>query len=135
MIEILNQTKYKIDEGNIKKAILATLEHVGEPAACEISVAIVSPAEIQALNKKYRGKDSVTDCLSFPMGDGGLLGDIVICYEQAEKQAAEIGQSVEKELAFLSMHSTLHLLGFDHADKHGEEEMLQKQRTIFASLF
>ncbi|MCL2740375.1 MAG: rRNA maturation RNase YbeY [Oscillospiraceae bacterium] len=135
MIDISNLTEYQIDEGHIKRAILASLEHVGVPEACEISVAIVSPAEIQALNKKYRGKDSVTDCLSFPMGEDNLLGDIVICYEQAEKQAAEIGQSVEKELAFLSIHSTLHLLGFDHADKHGEEEMLQKQRTIFANLF
>ena len=130
MIEINNTTEYKINEENIKKAVLTTLNFLNEPSTWDISVAIVTPAQIQELNKKYRNKDSVTDVLSFPMGEDNMLGDIIICYEQAKKQADKLGQSIEKELAFLSTHSTLHLLGYDHENEKDEEIMLQKQRAI-----
>jgi probable rRNA maturation factor len=134
VIEINNQTKYKINEESIKKAILTTLNYLNKPEDWDISVAIVTSSEIQELNKKYRGKDSSTDVLSFPMGEDNILGDIIICYEKAEQQAGELEQSIEKELAFLSTHSTLHLLGYDHMTEADEEIMLDNQRAIMELL-
>ena len=97
--------------------------------------------KIRELNRDYREKDSATDVLSFPMYDdfdsellniGTVpLGDIVISLERAIKQGHDLFHSVYHELAFLSIHSTLHLLGYDHeTSKEDEEEMFSRQRKI-----
>ena len=98
-------------------------EHFDGPA--EISVTFVDNNRIHELNKEYRDKDSATDVLSFPLGEDGeydidedngckLLGDIVISMERAMEQAELYGHSLQREVAYLTVHSMLHLLGYDH---------------------
>lgn len=123
--------------------VLAT-ENFGEPA--EVYVTFVDNEEIRALNNEHRNKDSATDVLSFPMGEGGeydenpdtgalLLGDIVISLERATEQAAEYGHSFEREVAFLTTHSMLHLLGYDHETGEEDEKIMQdKQRAVLEAL-
>jgi probable rRNA maturation factor len=105
--------------------------------ACEVSVSLVDDGEIRFLNKKYRGQDKVTDVLSFPLGEeawGGALGDIVICCPQARTQAAALGHSPEREVAFLTAHGMLHLLGYDHQTEPEAETMFQLQEHILEGL-
>ncbi len=130
----------------IRKAILATLEYEEFPYDAEVSVTLCDNAYIKKLNKEYRNKDKHTDVLSFPMyedGDfdisecisGAMLGDIVISIERAKEQAKEIGNSFLHEVAFLAVHSTLHLLGYDH-ERSPEEDEIQctLQKKIFETI-
>jgi probable rRNA maturation factor len=91
----------------------------------ELSIALVSDAQIKRLNKLYRNKDKPTDVLSFPIGekveDWLILGDIVISVDTAKRQAQELGYSLEEELKRLLVHGLVHLLGYDH-ELGGEEE-------------
>jgi conserved hypothetical protein TIGR00043 len=91
----------------------------------ELSIALVSDAQIKRLNKRYRNKDKPTDVLSFPIGekveDWLILGDIVISVDTAKRQAQELGHSLEEELKRLLVHGLVHLLGYDH-ELGGEEE-------------
>ncbi|MFZ8862964.1 MAG: rRNA maturation RNase YbeY [Thermocrinis sp.] len=91
----------------------------------ELSIALVSDAQIKRLNKLYRNKDKPTDVLSFPIGekveDWLILGDIVISVDTAKRQARELGHSLEEELKRLLVHGLVHLLGYDH-ELGGEEE-------------
>jgi probable rRNA maturation factor len=91
----------------------------------ELSIALVSDAEIKRLNKLYRNKNKPTDVLSFPIGekveDWLILGDIVISVDTAKRQAKEFGHSLEEELKRLLVHGLVHLLGYDH-ELGGEEE-------------
>jgi len=91
----------------------------------ELSIVLVSDAQIKRLNKLYRHKDKPTDVLSFPIGEkvnGWLiLGDIVISVDTAKRQAQELGYSLEEELKRLLVHGLVHLLGYDH-ELGGEEE-------------
>ncbi len=130
----------------IRKAILKTLECEKFPYDAEVSVTLCDNDYIRKLNKKHRGKDSVTDVLSFPLYEDGdfnmtecisaaVLGDIVISLERAKEQAKEIGNSFLREIAFLAVHSTLHLLGYDHErSKNDEEIQCEKQREIIELL-
>ncbi len=103
-----------------------------------VSVLITDNDEIQGLNLEYRQKDAPTDVLSFPLfdEDGTLdeeeLGDIVISLERAKAQAEEYNHSLKREVAFLTAHSMLHLLGYDH--ENGEQEMYIKQEEILNQL-
>lgn len=100
----------------------------------EFTLTFVSPQEIQELNKTYRDTDQVTDVLSFE-SDGEIdpetgqeyLGDIVICADQAKKQAEQSGHSVENEYCLLEIHGILHLLGYDHMNDEEREEMWKYQ--------
>jgi probable rRNA maturation factor len=91
----------------------------------ELSIALVSDAQIKRLNKLYRNKDKPTDVLSFPIGekveDWLILGDIAISVDTAKRQAKELGHSLEEELKRLLVHGLVHLLGYDH-ELGGEEE-------------
>ena len=130
----------------IRKAILATLEHEKFKFDAELSVTLCDNAYIRELNKTYRGKDKPTDVLSFPMYENGefdisecisgaMLGDIVISLERAAEQAKELGNSFLREVAFLTVHSTLHLLGYDHERSKEEDELQCKiQKEIVNSL-
>ncbi len=119
----------------IRRAILATLEYEKFKFDADVSVTFCDNAYIRKLNKKFRGKDKHTDVLSFPIYDNGefdiseciegaVLGDIVISLERAREQAFEIGNPFIREVAFLAVHSTLHLLGYDH-ERSSEEDELQ----------
>ena len=125
----------------IKKSCLAVLKAEGFNENAEVSVLLTDSGEISALNKEFRGKDKTTDVLSFPMNEINpengyvILGDIVINAEMAKKQAEEFGHSEEREIAFLAVHSMLHLLGYEHEDgEEGEKIMREKQREILEVL-
>ena len=134
----------------VKRAINAALAYEKFDKPAEISVTFVDNDAIRELNRDYRGKDAPTDVLSFPIceEDGEdaafdvdpesgcvVLGDIVISVERAKEQAAEFGHSFERELSFLAVHSTLHLLGYDH-ERSAEEDAEQRRRQeeILASI-
>jgi len=126
----------------LKKAISLTLVSENVTEDLEISMLIVDDAAIQAMNKTYRAKDQVTDVLSFPLFEdkkairsGDLLGDIVIDASRAKDQAEAYGHSLEREFCFLTVHSMLHLLGYDHEISDEEDEMMvQKQEKILADM-
>ena len=85
----------------------------------DLSVAIVSDRRMRALNRQFRGKDKVTDVLSFPADSRGFLGDIVIAAGVSKRQAREAGHSAQTELRVLALHGLLHLLGYDHEADDG----------------
>jgi len=95
-----------------------------------VSVAFVNKQSIRRLNKQYRGKDKATDVLSFEHGEDGLLGEILICYDVASKQAQEKSVSTRAEVLLLITHGLLHLLGFDHKKKKEAEAMETLQKKI-----
>ena len=111
----------------------------------EVSLTIVLNEEIQEINSKHRGIDRPTDVLSFPLIDFAngeevdfsqtvILGDIVISIEKAISQAEEYGHSLERELGFLTAHSMLHLLGYDHMEPDEEAVMFKKQKEILNNI-
>ena len=111
----------------------------------EVSVTLTDNAYIHTLNKEYRGIDRPTDVLSFalneseePATEGGpdinVLGDLIISVERAEEQAKEYGHSVRREVAFLTVHGMLHLLGYDHMQDEEREEMEAEQRFVMEKL-
>lgn len=121
------------------------LERIMEQA--ELSITLTTDEEVKKLNEQYRGIAASTDVLSFPMeeeDDGAdafiapegvrMLGDIVVSYPQAVRQAAEYGHSIEREVAFLTVHGILHLLGKDHQTPEKEKEMFGRQDAILESL-
>lgn len=129
----------------VRAAILATLKYEGFPFDAEVSITFADNEYIHGLNNEYRGMDKPTDVLSFPMYDDGFpydecqhgctLGDIVISLEKAEEQANELGHDLIREVAFLAIHSTLHLLGYDHERSPEEdEEQCRRQREILETL-
>ena len=130
----------------IRRSVIAALDYEGYDNDCEISVTLTDNAGIQALNNQYRNIDAPTDVLSFPLveyesteeppaDEANMLGDIVISLERAEEQADEFGHSFEREVAFLTVHSMLHLLGYDHVNSEEEdEEMRSRQRKIMKTL-
>ncbi len=102
--------------------------------AVELSVALVDDDYIQELNRTYRHLDEPTDVLSFPMNEEGLLGDVVISLERAEKQATDYGHSFEREVAFLLVHGILHLFGYDHDNDEERAKMRDREEAILAGL-
>ena len=128
--------------GLVTRAVNATLKAEEFKRGAEVSVTMVDMEEIHALNLEQRGVDRPTDVLSFPIFDEdfddeelAVLGDIVLCPEKALQQANELGHSFERELAFLTVHSTLHLLGYDHETSEEDDRIMrQKQTNIVNSL-
>lgn len=121
----------------IKKVIKLTVEEAYPNHEFEVSVTICNDNYIHELNREYRGKDKPTDVLSFPMLEFDspevttLLGDIIISADTAARQAEEYGNTLERELCFLSVHSSLHLLGYDHETSEEDEKyMIEKQKQI-----
>lgn len=102
--------------------------------APELSISLVSEETIQKLNAQYRKKNKVTDVLSFPMDDGELLGDIMICVAQAKRQAKEIGHPLKRELEYLTVHGIYHLLGYDHIKAADAKRMRAKEKKIMGDL-
>ena len=145
-----NQTEVKVPVGirllirRCCQAVLTT-EKFGKDA--EVSVSFVSNKEIKELNKIYRNKDSLTDVLSFPLTseDGTVevnpetgavqLGDVVISLETAVKQAQNYGHSLEREVGFLTVHSMLHLLGYDHETSQLDQRIMrEKEESVLEKL-
>lgn len=128
----------------LRRAIKETLIYEGFDRDAEVSVVICDNEAIREINAQYRNIDSATDVLSFPQFDSEEdypergyvpIGDIIISAERAENQALIFGHSFERELAFLAVHSTLHLLGYDHVNSKEEElVMREKQRDVMKRL-
>lgn len=151
MIYFLNdQKKFDITYKQkilVRRAIESTLEYEGYQNNAEISVTFTDNKKIQKINNEFRGIDKPTDVLSFPLTEyedsdipfadelDGNLGDIVISLERAEEQAKEFGHSFEREIAFLTVHSMLHLLGYDHVNSEEEElDMRKRQSDILKNM-
>ena len=135
----------------IRRCCHAVLQLEQFPDSAEISVSFVDNAQIREMNAQYRGKDAETDVLSFPMGENGnydvnhetgakILGDIVISMPKAVEQAKTYGHSLEREVGFLTAHSMLHLLGYDHEEgglarvrMREKEEYVMRQLGLPAS--
>ena len=130
----------------IRRAIEQTLDYERFDDDCEVSVTFTDNCQIRQMNKKFRNIDRATDVLSFPLFDDDgmdahvaeldcMLGDIVLSLEQADIQANEYGHSFEREVAFLTAHSMLHLLGYDHMDEGTmKQQMRAREEAILAVL-
>lgn len=134
------------------KTVQTVLKHEGFSDPALVSILLVENEEIRRINGEFRAKDTVTDVLSFPMLDmhdgrflrqpgvcdmdnGRLfLGDIVICVPRALEQAQSFGHSPERELAFLTAHGLLHLLGYDHEESCRENIMTAKQEKTLSEM-
>ena len=132
-----NNTKEEVNYKLIENVISEALKYEGVSDNTEISVTIVDNEEIRKINNKFRNIDRATDVLSFPLidfdnedlpNDGSkiYLGDIIISIERAKEQANEYGHSLDREVGFLTAHSMLHLLGYDHMVPEEEKVMLCK---------
>ncbi|AYD40975.1 rRNA maturation RNase YbeY [Clostridium fermenticellae] len=155
-IEVADKLK-----GYMKDIIEYALKAEGVKVPCEVSVLFVDNESIREINKENRDIDSATDVLSFPMLDYGtsnifkdvyndnqfeasdlddgnlILGDIVISLEKAKEQSIEFDHTFEREVLYLTVHSVLHLLGYDHMEKNEkiimrkrEEEILEEFKII-----
>ncbi|MCR5150607.1 MAG: rRNA maturation RNase YbeY [Clostridiales bacterium] len=130
----------------IRRCCIAVLTMEEFEGGAEISVTLTNDSEIKKLNRQFRNIDSSTDVLSFPMGENGIydinvatgakiLGDIVISVDHAVSQAEEYGHSLQREIGFLTVHSMLHLLGYDHVAGGIEEvHMREKEETVLTKL-
>ena len=151
VFEQLSLQKFTIS-ANIRKCIQETLKAVGNTAACEINVLVTDNAGIQVINRESRKIDAPTDVLSFPMFQleagnppqdwseyqdpaTGLvpLGDMCISLERAVAQAQEFGHSVRREVGYLTIHSMLHLLGYDHLDEGPQKRQMRSREEAIAA--
>lgn len=143
------QTKVKIPTGLrllVRRSCTAVLVNEGFEGSAEVSVTFVDDERIQELNKQYRNIDSSTDVLSFPLGEDGvydenpetgakMLGDIVISMEHAVAQSELYEHTLQREVAFLTVHSMLHLLGYDHVNGGLERvRMREKEEEVLIKL-
>ena len=144
-----NQKAVKIPTGVrmlVRRCCHAVLVQENFEGSAEISVTFVDDEQIKELNKKHRDIDKSTDVLSFPLGENGkydvnpetsakILGDIVISMETAVRQAEEYGHPLQREVAFLTVHSMLHLLGYDHVNGGLEAvHMREKEEAVLTQL-
>jgi len=122
-LSITADSRYSFDRKRVRQALTKALEEQGMEGKIKISLSIVGERKIRELEQKYFDRDTVTDVLSFPLEegegmpedfDGQSLGDIVICYPQAKRQAMQWNRLVDEEIGFLVSHGLLHLLGIHH---------------------
>jgi probable rRNA maturation factor len=145
-IEIANESGIDVDSDTILAVARHALDEMGVNPLAELSVLMVDVEYMTELNHRWMDGEGPTDVLAFPMDEGSvdhgpgesgaepaLLGDIVLCPEVAAKQAAEAGHATPDELALLTVHGTLHLLGYDHAEPDEEREMFALQARLLES--
>ncbi|MET7401510.1 rRNA maturation RNase YbeY [Dactylosporangium sp. AC04546] len=145
-IEIANESGVDVNSDTILAVARHALDEMGVNPLAELSILLVDVEYMTELNHRWMDGEGPTDVLAFPMdegsvdhgpGEGGgepaLLGDIVLCPEVAAKQAATAGHATIDELALLTVHGTLHLLGYDHAEPEEEAEMFGLQARLLES--
>jgi probable rRNA maturation factor len=125
-------------EDVVRGAIGATLTDCGE-ADVEVSVALADDTQIRELNRHWRGKDTATNVLSFPVpdtqpGETRFLGDIILAFETIEREAADEAKPLAHHVAHLAVHGTLHLLGYDHENDSDADAMERRERDILARI-
>lgn len=130
----------------IRRACIATLVLENWDTPAEVDVSLVDDKMIHEINLEFRNIDRPTDVLSFPLGENGeydtnpetgavMLGDVVISVETAVAQAERYGHSVEREIAFLTVHSMLHLLGYDHVNGGLEQRIMRdKEEAVLDAM-
>ena len=142
------QKKVRIPTGLrmlIRRSCIAVLRNEAFDGPAEVSVTFVDNAEIRKLNAQYRDKDAETDVLSFPMGVNGeydtnldtgakLLGDVVLSVEKAMEQAELYDHGLDREVGYLTVHSMLHLLGYDHMEPLEKVHMREKEENVMRQL-
>ena len=129
MIEINNLTTVSVDEEFLKGVAKKVLKGEKQENK-DLSIALVGQGRIRELNKKYRGKNRVTDVLAFP---GNGLGEIVICLREVKKNAKKFGSSFKKELSTCLIHGILHLLGYDHEKSVEEVKKMRDREEYYLS--
>ena len=139
MVEVFNNTEKKVE---FVDQIVEIIEYTLKKEDCEngvLNVIFVDNEEIHRINKEYRNIDRVTDVISFALEDEKelknptgyrILGDIYVSLEKCEEQAKEYGHSFQRELCFLCIHGTYHLLGYDHMTEEEEKVMFTKQEEV-----
>lgn len=141
---LINNIQEKVPVGPdleqlLTRVVAWALEEHDIPENAEVSLVFVDDDYIAGLNRQYRGVDGPTDVLSFAMLEGPampgdedepMLGDVVISLETARRQAAEYGHSFTREVAYLTVHGVLHLLGYDHGDRPGKQKMRVQEENI-----
>jgi probable rRNA maturation factor len=145
-IEIANESGVDVNSDTILAVARHALDEMGVNPLAELSVLCVDVEYMTELNHRWMDGDGPTDVLAFPMDEGSvdhgpgegsgepaLLGDIVLCPEVAAKQAAAAGHATIDELALLTVHGILHLLGYDHAEPEEEAEMFGLQARLLES--
>ena len=129
----------------IRRSCIAVLRNENFEGPAEISVTFVDNEEIRKLNAQYRDKDIETDVLSFPMGADGeydtnldtgakILGDVVLSIEKAQEQAELYGHGLNREVGYLTVHSMLHLLGYDHMEPLDKVHMREREELVMHQL-
>lgn len=139
---ITNNTNENIDMNDkLYDVVKAVLDNEGLSMDYEVSITFVDKDEIHKLNREYRKVDRPTDVLSFPMneeffieGVDSMLGDIIICMDIAKDQAKEYGHSLDREIMYLTCHSMLHLLGYDHIEEDDKKIMRGKEKEVMKKL-
>ncbi|QCR19450.1 rRNA maturation RNase YbeY [Agrococcus sp. SGAir0287] len=140
-VEVLNESGVAVDEARLSRLVSFDLEALFVHSEAEVSIVLVDVAAMEQLHVQWMDEPGPTDVLSFPMDElrpgtadrptpAGLLGDIVLCPQVAEAQAAEAGHSLMAELELLTTHGMLHLLGFDHAEPAERDEMFALQDEL-----
>ena len=139
-----NDTDSIIDEQLLDSVVKNVLKHEKIDNDFEVDILITDGETVRELNNKFRNINSTTDVLSFPLidfehenileGQKLSLGDIVLNIERVISQAQEYGHSFEREICFLTAHSMLHLLGYDHMTKEEETEMFSRQEEILSKM-
>ena len=129
----------------MRKVLGKAAELYGLSEGVEVGVTFLDDAAIQELNRDYRDKDRPTDVLSFALNEGDepeivdapeeeLLGDILISLETTARQAEEYGHTLERELAYLTVHGMLHLLGYDHMKKKDKKVMRKQEEAVLREM-
>jgi probable rRNA maturation factor len=132
-IDVVNrQRARRVASAPLRRFLSRLAAEAPPPAGSTLAVALVSDAAMRRLNREFRGKDHTTDVLSFPDGEHGHVGDVVISVPQAARQARERGHPLSRELRVLLVHGWLHLLGHDHETDDGT--MMRLQRRLLRRL-
>lgn len=135
----------EVDPAAVERLVVHVLSGEGVAAPAEVSIWITDEAEIQRLNRDYRGVDAPTDVLSFGAEEGAapfitapgqprVLGDLAISYPHVVRQATEYGHSRQRELSYLITHGLLHLLGYDHAQPEQARQMRAREEALLGAL-
>ncbi len=142
-VEVLNESGVELDPVGFVRLARFTMTRLRVHPEAELCLRLVDEATMTRYNHKWMGKDAATDVLSFPMDQlrpprdedpeaEGILGDMLLCPQYAASQAPRFERSVDDELALLTIHGILHLLGYDHAEPDDEREMFALQARLLA---
>lgn len=129
----ISRTRFLKARKIVRQAVGLVLKREKSKAGL-VCVSLVGPTQIKKLNQAFRHKNKATDVLSFPMGEPKILGDVIICWPVAVKQAKQLGHTLAHELVWLATHGTLHLLGYDHQTAPEKKIMENKSAEILAAL-